>query len=665
MQPPSSYQPARFSGVGSAIAGAMTVFEKKPMVELMATDFLGMTGPRTTIELVERGPDMAIETFIREITSPLTNLFVPSALAALVVLTRDRWLSTLTPGLLQAGVPMRPWVSGQGLCAFSKLYNDALQSTRTIPEARQQFIEGVLKHLQATDAHFPNKVFPHIFEQTLGQEKSVALMAGKTALQKGQLSDIRALTNEFKASHSLLRGTFEVEAYIQNQLKTYKADFPEIKLTEKQEQKLVHSFRRQASKKVLMTEKDAIEHLTQLALKDGLSEKVHLLGSDGKPLLKNRKLSVTLKELKHFLEYYVDRANHGLPEALTVVHSPQAKQTVRETIQKTLFERRVGLVHRSVRATKWASVIAAAVAGCMGASYAFINNAISKRRHGGAVYFPGDGIQKVVRPQPMVASKINPFNQRQNAWPYAVQFGGENPLPTIGRLARFLDVDQLVNTTLNHAKLNYGIVILSRVPASISRSVKTGSWNEPREHITRDLPGWLSWFFVTPFAHRLLMHFAMPKDIRKHVLDHPQGLAKPASGFWEKTKWHLQTVLLGNLPSRQQLDDRRRQAVALLKANKDKLNITAEQLKQTETMFERIVRWRSYATFAGILMTSLVLGVGVMYLNIMLTRRKVAKLQRKTEVDQVPLSPYKLFRASHADKIQALYRRLAIPINTA
>lgn len=143
-----------------------------------------------------------------------------------------------------------------------------------------------------------------------------------------------------------------------------------------------------------------LQGINQVAMNHELTSTVHLKDSQGKIILAQQSRSTLLKELKHFLEHYVDRA------AFSVGNRPGSEQLSweqkRNLLHETLFaspnkglrallpHRADGLVTATLRAKSgylWIPLLITAVANGV---FTFANNRLTQRKNHGRVVFPGE-----------------------------------------------------------------------------------------------------------------------------------------------------------------------------------------------------------------------------------------------------------------------------------
>ncbi len=224
-----------------------------------------------------------------------------------------------------------------------------------------------------------------------------------------------------------------------------------------------------------------------------------------------------------------------------------------------------------------------------------------------------------------VITKVMPKKQ--------VQFsGGLNQFvrtPQAGTFLKLFDYERLPHSAVNQIKLIYGLVIISRIRAALSR----GSWNEAREHATRDIMGWTFWFYAMPAVQRMFVKalVGMPKEYREALLHHPDGV-KPTTGALKKLGWHLKSLFNSEMPSAIQIEARCEQALNLIdtqaKTGRWKQTAVDGAKKQVNDYFHKLKNYRNFASFTGLVGAIALLGFGVVLFNIYMTRKNLSASQK-------------------------------------
>ncbi|MDX2085485.1 MAG: hypothetical protein SFZ03_08865 [Candidatus Melainabacteria bacterium] len=192
----------------------------------------------------------------------------------------------------------------------------------------------------------------------------------------------------------------------------------------------------------------------------------------------------------------------------------------------------------------------------------------------------------------------------------------------------------------------YGTCVNSRVLGGYFRH----SPEEAAEVMRRDYSGWLSWFFITPMVQVGLMwagsklgifkpfqHFIVQPNTLPATLQNPQ---KPMDHL-RRWLWNMNPLERIKIGTFDQIIDRKAQALSVLKEG---LHLPearkAATLQAVERYFQRASHFPSITRGIGFIMTCLVLGVGVPYMNIVWTRKSLAKkMQPHNEQSHPAMSP--------------------------
>jgi hypothetical protein len=186
--------------------------------------------------------------------------------------------------------------------------------------------------------------------------------------------------------------------------------------------------------------------------------------------------------------------------------------------------------------------------------------------------------------------------------------------------ANALDFEDMAASSFRHSQFIYTACILSRMIAARDRS-----WNEVREHGVRDILGWTFWFYAIPMVHRLFLAGFAPEDVKPVLLkanERPSGeAAKGIMGWLRKANWTINPLARWSVPSGNQIKERGKQLIHKL------IEIGAEshEIQAAEKLLEKQSRWRSYASAMGLGIAFALLGIGINWLNIQITRKNVAE----------------------------------------
>ncbi len=460
----SRHREVQFQGVGDAVSSFISLIDRNRAIELAASDGLGMLAPRTAMATGFRGVDDGRETLIRE----GAGLFCVALLAGVSNQFMTRVLGNRVNFYNPHGTPARAWIGAKTLNIYSQLYHQALQTAQSPQDARATFIESVLNGLESGDRQLSiDGVLSNL--KTLSQkpenkgivEKAMtqmltasdgkpvaptvleahfnALTEGKTTTLRdtlltkgwGELSqtgkqELRQWFQPINPKSDPLKGTqnFDCQAWEriaeleqQQPLANRDAKFIEERL----KLSLTH-----------LGSEDArfIKAVDELALNHGLTSVVHLKRTphaeanatkhgEKTVLLAEQSRQTLLKELKYFLEHFVDRASDVAQTA-----QPQWAQQ-RALIQQTLFapaksgwrglipHAEEGLVTAALKSKTGYTVIPIGIAIAANFITTFMNNYITQKKHFGRVFFPGEEAALKLSTQmtnALSSHNVNPFS---------------------------------------------------------------------------------------------------------------------------------------------------------------------------------------------------------------------------------------------------------------
>ncbi len=233
--------------------------------------------------------------------------------------------------------------------------------------------------------------------------------------------------------------------------------------------------------------------------------------------------------------------------------------------------------------------------------------------------------------------------------------GAVAPRASANAFLRTFDFNELGRSTVKQNMFLYGGVILSRLIASAVRGHEIDSYNEVREHALRDLLGWTFWFMaVDPIKRTYLRCFA-PKQYRNALVSNPyKAPAKPPETLWgqfaERVKKECSFIFKGGMPTAQQLDNRMTQMLKRAREASKELGDEAVKLAEDDVKksFNKLARFRSFASGVGIVSAIGLLGIGIPLINIITTRRNVAEREAKKHgaMPVLQTNPYGLSNAS-------------------
>ncbi len=408
--------------------------DSNPLTQLLVTDLGGMVLPRTGLELYERGPDMGRETFIREITGTLSNVFLAGWVGLLALLTwNGKLLNNRFFRTNKLGINTGAWINARSMDTYGRLFADSLNNPalQTPAAVRRHFVETLLTNMRATDGYQADKAFSGGIEALKDKHPEIAGRMEKLALgslREGRLSPevVSQLADMLSPSDDVHRGVYNIEKQIAQFRKLNGRYGPILKQAEALRlsddllktlpethgrrlallqvlDPLVKSERIALSRQAMKSMKPFLNELTETAVRHGLSGEIHVLDEAGNAALKNRSLSTTLQEVKFFLEQYADRVLVD-PKTGELGNTPMTEAFRRDVMNK-LYGRggngllakflptaKDGLITFTRKSKTWLTMIPYALAIVFSISVAFLNNWLTERKHGGKVFFPGDGV---------------------------------------------------------------------------------------------------------------------------------------------------------------------------------------------------------------------------------------------------------------------------------
>ncbi len=397
-------------GLGDLAASAITRIDSNPLNQLMVLDVGGMVLPRSALEYKERGVDMGRETLIREGGGTLSTVFLAGWMGSLVYgvyRLLDSFFS-----INKRGIHFGSWISAQSMDRFSNLLEETMKETPSgrVEAIRETFIRKVLEGLQATDHVQANRINQDLLGKLTHQRMAQIIRKNLSEkVAQGHLAKeaLETLVSMYDRSGEMEKGIYKVferairwknlqRAYepLQDEAKRLIAQIPEWRiLPEKQAMDLAferllapktHAEIVRLSKSAQKASKNHVGAMIKVATEGGLTDTVNWVDRTGTSLLKGRKLPVVLRELKYFLEQYMDR----------VLSDPLTGQ-LRKKLDDVTKEQTMGLLDdliRGVRKTKlWLTALPFLAALGLASIVAPLNNWWTKQKHVGKVFFPGEG----------------------------------------------------------------------------------------------------------------------------------------------------------------------------------------------------------------------------------------------------------------------------------
>ncbi|MBK8190400.1 MAG: hypothetical protein IPK79_08115 [Vampirovibrionales bacterium] len=415
---PAGPTPPHFGFAGAAVnalAATAQVIDSNPLINLMTLDLGGMVLPRTFLEFRERGIDMGRETFLRESMGTVTNVFLAGW-------TGGAALAIFKGAQAARGAQAAPWINWRTMEHYSALLDRALSEGVSAQDARERFVRAALQSLRANDSALAPQLLRAAVSGVENPTLRAALTARVDAVARNRLSPqgVDALTTMLAPSETPDRGVYHIGKmtaqwrHLQSQyaphqhaartalaqghaLSAAASHHPDAAHALKMEDMLRASNDRQWAVETARSARHApviAKELARHALEDGMSPSIHAVDVHGKPFLKDRSLETTLGELRTFLEQYVDRA---LSHPVNGDISAQAlDEATRGRIRAALFNKartrsENGLITLARLNRRWLTTLPLALTVIASTSVAFLNNWLTRKKHHGQVFFPGEG----------------------------------------------------------------------------------------------------------------------------------------------------------------------------------------------------------------------------------------------------------------------------------
>ncbi|MBY0404859.1 MAG: hypothetical protein K2X66_13245 [Cyanobacteria bacterium] len=421
--------------IGNVISQTVEKIDSSKAVELVTTDVAGMVLPRTYIEYNQRGFDAGRETIIRELAGTVFNVFLVGWLGSVGLKMFNNRSAKLNPMGLHTGA----WVNAKTLKAFGALFEQCVTAPGASPQsAREAFIKKVLASLESADGFVLDASVDVLkqMDSRLGEhlQKNLDASVGKAGAKTARLypQAQEELAELLRPASISGMGTHAIEPYMAQyreslvtnpnirKLALTKEGAVDEELFNKLVNKLVAQERLARSGGHLgsQAEKLYLDTLKDKALAGGLSNEVNLMQGT-ETLLSKRSLASTLGELKHFLEQFGDRvlySHQNLYDSktgelssktfeelgvstqglMTKLLGPAQESGILAKIGKYLptFSgevEKVGLIPYAMKSRWLLTALPIVLTIAVSVSISFINNWITRRRHGGKVFFPGEG----------------------------------------------------------------------------------------------------------------------------------------------------------------------------------------------------------------------------------------------------------------------------------
>ncbi|WP_373532897.1 hypothetical protein [Vampirovibrio sp.] len=463
-QPRKTVQQAapKFSGALDSFSSLIGIIDSNRHLELMASDGIGMILPRTAMAYNKRGPDDGRETFLREFSGLIGNVLITGWFGWGMLKLLGNRVNAYNPH----GLALDAHINAVNMDAFNQLYEKALKESDNANEARSKFVEKVLGGLNSDNPQFMWKAqqgafdklnlnspeAPKIMLKTLSQvvgeenakamledvkdqpfEQQLKILGSKLDQQNGKLSEeaLGKLAQMFQPKNTLAgsdlspdAGTLTLDKEAEARIKHWEKS----KAHGEAHQKLKNPAFRQNEKlkarlDIYKDSKRATEAFLELvdktALYHGVTGTVHI--NDGKQTLASgQSRKNVLRELKYYLEHFVDRASHETQETahtakeqLLRIEEKLFKQAKGGVMAHILPKAEDGLISAAIKqkhALTWVPItLAIGTAGL----FTFYNQYITAQKHGGKMFFPGE-VSPTANPQGL---KTEPLGTQQQNLP--------------------------------------------------------------------------------------------------------------------------------------------------------------------------------------------------------------------------------------------------------
>ncbi len=391
LQQPVISRRVQFGGPLEALSNVIGVIDSNRIIELTSTDIIGMCFPRTAIEAKKRGPDAARETAIRELSGLVGNMFLVGWFSKLFLKMLGNRVNRYNPH----GIPASAWMNIENMQAFGKIYEAILRDpgTKNAQQARAKFVRAVLSGLESADKHLGANALLDAAKVLDGEVRDKYLQEIQKNAAEGRLPKevLERLAGFFDLRDS--RAAADVAGTVNFNQKAREL----VAAAEKhhQRQGLAGAFdaaqafvktRLRLSLDELRSAEDEFARLVDReALGGYLSKEVNLV-HNGEVLTGGKSRDAILRQLKHFLEQYVDRAAEGAAgkgwqDAVLEKLLGQSKNT--GFLARFVPQIDDGLM-QAARKSKWAYTwVPVLMAICSSISVAFYNNWLTRKKMGG------------------------------------------------------------------------------------------------------------------------------------------------------------------------------------------------------------------------------------------------------------------------------------------
>jgi hypothetical protein len=287
-------------------------------------------------------------------------------------------------------------------------------------EAQQQALAQMVETVHGTDTYRHLGAYQALFKEgKVDALKAKFLGDGWGRLSKASQQALAEFYEQSRGPKGTIRGTHDFDSWAAAQLHEnripVKSDLRELKRDPAFVKARFDLSLTDLEKPTELFEKT----ISQEALERGLTGTVNLRNLDpamqaARPFLsQDQNRGSLLKQVKFFLEQYVDRASHGVKETdpgwkkeIQNLLFKESKQGWKRFFLPSLED---GLVTATRKSKFMYTAVPMAVAILTAGALAFYNNYLTRMKHGGKVFFPGEGMP----PEPVSNKSPVPFSGAQ------------------------------------------------------------------------------------------------------------------------------------------------------------------------------------------------------------------------------------------------------------
>lgn len=426
---PSQPSTPKFSGLVDGFSNLIGFVDSNRLLELMASDGIGMIVPRTALAYHKRGADDGRETFLREFSGLVGNVLITGWFGWGML----KMLGNRVNGYNPHGLPLDAHINAANLNAFNQLYQSALAEKLNPGEARTAFVNNVLgslvsdnpqfmwaaqreslekiedpkQRLKFLEANLTKVLGPKAAQEEvkkLGDTLTDTQLEGlgkKLEARNGKLSPeaCQELAQFFEPKGTVPDkpdwGTLKLDEAAEQRLKQFEKDPAYSDLAKKlkdetYQQKTLKQTRLNLYQDSKRGTETFVELVDKKALDYGVTGTVHIeKGSARLSGFQNRKN--VLRELKYYLEHYIDRATHESKGDVAVLENKLFGRAKSGFLHQFLPKAEDGLITAAVKHKHALTWIPVALSLGAAGLFTFYNQYITAQKHGGRMFFPGEG----------------------------------------------------------------------------------------------------------------------------------------------------------------------------------------------------------------------------------------------------------------------------------